>query len=193
MGNLASVYNAVATICERTLILEDPSQAQGCTHLILPGVGAFSDAMRGLTASGWVEALTTHAVTAQKPFLGICLGMQLLAENSTEYGLNNGLGWIAGTVTKLDNAGVRLPHIGWNDVETSTASGLFRGIGSGQDFYFVHSYALRPANETCVTGWCHHGERFAASLQTNNIFATQFHPEKSQRCGIMLLENFIRC
>lgn len=193
MGNVASVFNAVTAVCERALILEESSQAIGCTHLIVPGVGAFTDAMQRLAETGWVDAITYHAVTAQRPFLGICLGMQLLADTGTEHGSTTGLGWVAGTVTKLASTNVRLPHIGWNTVEISFGSNLFRDVGNSQDFYFVHSYAFRPADERCVTSWCHYGERFAASLQIDNIFATQFHPEKSQRYGLQLLSNFTRC
>lgn len=193
MGNLTSVSNAIVVVGGNAVILDSPGEMVECSHLILPGVGAFGDAMGRLTKDGWCEGMHRHAIVEQKPFLGICLGMQLLAETGTEHGTFKGLGWISGSVTKLDGKEVRVPHIGWNDVELTARSGLFSDVESGKDYYFVHSYAVRPTDDSCVTGWCHHGETFAASLQVNNIFATQFHPEKSQKNGLKLLENFIAC
>lgn len=193
MGNLTSVSNAVVAAGGTAEVIHAPSDIARCSHLILPGVGAFGDAMEKLGGNGWCEEMHRHTIEQQKPFLGICLGMQLLAETGTEHGTFEGLGWIPGTVTKLDGHGVRIPHIGWNDVELPETSGAFNNIESGQDFYFVHSYFVRPTDARCVTGWCHHGERFAASLQIDNIFATQFHPEKSQKNGLKILENFIAC
>lgn len=194
MGNLTSVQNAISAVGGSAVILDEPAGIDGISHIILPGVGAFGDAMANLEKFGWVEAMHRHAIEDQKPFFGICLGLQLLAETSTEHGSFRGLGWIAGHVTRLHGNGVRIPHVGWNDLEFASESpALFEGIASGQDFYFVHSYAIRPTDESCVTGWCHHGERFAASIQVGNIFATQFHPEKSQKAGLKLLENFIAC
>ena len=193
MGNLTSVGNAIVAVGGKAIILDSPNEITECSHLILPGVGAFGDAMRRLNDDGWREAMHQHAIEKEKPFLGICLGMQLLANTGTEHGSFEGLGWIPGRVTKLNANGVRIPHIGWNDVELTTTTGLFTNVESGQDYYFVHSYAIRLADDSCVTGWCQYGERFAASLQVDNIFATQFHPEKSQKNGLKLLENFITC
>lgn len=193
MGNLSSVRNAMLAIGQEGTVITSPKEVSKCTHLILPGVGAFGDAMRQLNSEGWCEAMHRHAILQQKPFLGICLGMQLLAETGTEHGSCKGLGWIPGCVTRLSGKNVRVPHIGWNNVEYTSTSELFNGLESGQDFYFVHSYAVRPCDESYVTGWCQHGERFAASLQVGNVFATQFHPEKSQKCGLKLLENFVAC
>lgn len=193
MGNITSVRNAVQAVGGEVIVFETPSDVCETSHLILPGVGAFGDVMANLTEFGWIDILQRHAVDQEKPFLGICLGMQLLAETGTEHGSFQGLGWIPGTVTRLAGNGVRIPHIGWNDVDLTEQTGLYEEVETGQDFYFVHSYAIRPEDESCVTGWCHHGERFAASLQHNNIYATQFHPEKSHRSGLKLLENFIGC
>jgi glutamine amidotransferase len=193
MGNLTSVRNAFVAVGSEALILASPTETEMCSHLILPGVGAFGDAMSRLCESGWIDVMHRHAMEKKKPFLGICLGMQLLAERGTEHGPFEGLGWIPGSVTKLDGNGVRIPHIGWNDIEFARTSEIFSTVESGQDFYFVHSYAFRPVDDRCVTSWCFHGERFAASLQIENIFATQFHPEKSQKNGLKLLKNFITC
>jgi glutamine amidotransferase len=171
-----------------------PQEIKNVSHLILPGVGAFGDAMGALRSGGWIEPLNEHAITHRKPFFGICLGMQLLAEKGTEHGDHPGLGWIPGTVTRLQGStDARVPHIGWNDVELVGTPHAYNGVETGTDFYFIHSYALRPADERCVTGWCHHGERFVASIQLGNIHATQFHPEKSQKRGLAILRNFIQC
>lgn len=194
MGNLRSVWNAIAAVGGNPKLIEAPSQVRSVSHVILPGVGAFGEAMGRLESGGWIDVLRTHALVETKPFLGICLGMQLLAETGTEHGACSGLGWIQGTATPLEPQDeARIPHIGWNDVEVVGQNDLFRDIESEKDFYFVHSYVLRPADPSVVTGWCQHGERFAASLQLNNIFATQFHPEKSQKNGLRLLKNFFQC
>ncbi len=193
-GNLTSVRNAIQAIGGNAQVIGDPANIDNISHLILPGVGAFGEAMERLHHSGWVSALHAHAMVRRRPLLGICLGMQLLMESGTEHGIHAGLGWIAGTVSKLTSTSdCRVPHIGWNDVELVTNSPLLVGLNTREDFYFVHSYAVRPTNESCVTGWCQQGERFAATLQQENLFATQFHPEKSQRAGLRLLENFLAC
>jgi glutamine amidotransferase len=193
-GNLTSVFNAIEMLGAEVRVIDKAGEVAGFSHLILPGVGAFGEAMADLKGAGWVEALHAHAIEAERPFLGICLGMQLIAENGTEHGDCEGLGWIPGAVTRLvGSEEARIPHIGWNDVEVVGEPPLYDGVETGKDFYFVHSYAFRPADEACVTGWCHHGGRFVASVQRGNIHATQFHPEKSQKPGLRILENFIKC
>jgi glutamine amidotransferase len=194
MGNLRSVWNAISAVGGNPHLIESPSQVPNASHVILPGVGAFGEAMRRLEGMGWIDALETHTLIHSRPFLGVCLGMQLLADTGTEHGTHSGLGWIPGTATLLDPQNKsQIPHVGWNGVEVVRGDGLFRGIESGKDFYFVHSYVLRPTDRSVVTSWCRHGEPFAASLHHNNIFATQFHPEKSQKNGLLLLENFCQC
>jgi glutamine amidotransferase len=193
-GNLNSVLNAIGSQGANGRIVNRPEDIKACSHIILPGVGAFGKAMEALRGGGWIKALEQHARVKGKPFLGICLGMQLLAQRGTEHGDHEGLGWVPGTVVRLESsAQARIPHIGWNGVEIVGSPMLFAGVESGRDYYFVHSYALRPDDESCVTGWCHHGERFAAAVQHDNIHATQFHPEKSQQCGLAILKNFIQC
>ena len=193
-GNLRSVLNAIEALGSPASVITRPDELRGHSHAILPGVGAFSQAMTALRQDGWVEALNRHAMEEKKPFLGICLGMQLIAERGMEHGEQEGLGWIKGTVSRLQGGqDVRIPHIGWNDVEITGKPLLYDGMETGGDFYFVHSYALRPDDEGCVTGWCDHGGRFVASIQSGNIHATQFHPEKSQKAGLHILKNFIRC
>lgn len=193
-GNLKSVFNAVETLGSHAHIISHPQELANYSHTILPGVGAFGEAMAALRQGGWIGALNQHAMVEKKPFMGICLGMQLIAEGGTEHGDHDGLGWIKGTVTRLEGSKeARIPHIGWNDVEIVGSPLLYDGIQTGSDFYFVHSYALQPADESCVTGWCHHGGKFVASVESGNIHATQFHPEKSQKTGLHILKNFIRC
>ncbi len=193
-GNLASVLNACISVGGQAQILHEPGEVAAVSHIILPGVGAFGEGMKLLQSNGWDAALHEHAIEKRRPFLGICLGMQLLAETGTEHGNHAGLGWIAGRVTKLAaRTDERIPHMGWNSVELAIQSRLFDRLPNHSHFYFVHSYAVQPLDQTCVTSWCDHGHRFAASLQVDNIFATQFHPEKSQRAGLRLLENFLAC
>jgi glutamine amidotransferase len=131
-------------------------------------------------------------VTRGKPLLGICLGMQLLATRSTEHGDHQGLGWIPGVVDRLpdDDPDVRIPHMGWNDVRFLRTGGLFRDLGESQTFYFVHSYALRPDDPALASGQCDYGTTFTTAIEHENLFATQFHPEKSQKTGLAVLHNF---
>ena len=127
-----------------------------------------------------------------KPFLGLCLGQQLLAATGTEHGAHLGLGWIAGSVDRLaPGAGLRIPQIGWNDVQFTPGSRMYAGLGESRNFYFVHSYVLLPQDASLVNGVCEHGQSFAASIESGNIWATQYHPEKSQKAGLAVLKNFL--
>ena len=193
MGNLTSVANAVTAVGGDAKVLNNPCEVQEISHLILPGVGAFGDAIAKLLKDGWVSELEKHALLDRKPFLGICLGMQLLASVGTEHGKFEGLGWIGGTVKRIGDTTLKVPHMGWNDVSFVKPSSLFNGISGNPDFYFVHSYAFWPDDYGVVTSWCDYGGRFAASLECGNIFATQFHPEKSQKNGLAVLRNFLSC
>ena len=194
MGNLRSVANAFESLGCRTTILSAPGELAAVDRIVLPGVGAFGDGMRNLRSGGWVAPLEEQVLQRGKPFLGLCLGMQLLASKGYEYGEWEGLGWIPGSVQRLTatDPSIRIPHIGWNTVEVVKPSGLFREAKGEQSFYFVHSYALHPKDAAVVSGYCEHGERFVACIERANIFATQFHPEKSQRCGLALLRSFLK-
>ncbi len=193
MGNLRSVANALAALDREPVVSADPAALQDADAVVLPGVGAFGDGMRQLRERGWVAALQRAVRGEGKPFLGICLGMQLLAARGTEHGEHAGLGWLDGVVTRLpdEDPAVRVPHIGWNDVEPAAGAALYAGFGQRPDFYFVHSYRFEPADDGVVTGWCDHGVRFAASVAQGNIHAVQFHPEKSQGPGMAVLRNFL--
>lgn len=194
MGNLRSVENACRHLGAEVRVLASPSELDGVSHVILPGVGAFGDGMRNLRQRGWVDPVR-QLLRQQRPFLGICLGMQLLAEKGREFGEHEGLGWIEGTVEQLQNTagmpGFRLPHIGWNGVELRPGSALAAVLPSRPCFYFVHSYVLVPRTDDAVVGWCEHGSRFPALLHHGTVLAAQFHPEKSQRHGLAVLKFFL--
>lgn len=194
MGNLQSVLNAFHAIGAAAEIVAEPAALDRFSHIVLPGVGAFGDGMRNLRERGWIPVMERLVLKEQRPFLGICLGMQLLATRGTEHGLHEGLGWIPGEVVRLNDQGgkFRIPHIGWDDVAPESARGVYRGaVEKGGVFYFVHSFHLRPEDPSVVDGWCDYGERFAASLARDRIWAVQYHPEKSQKVGLQVLRNFV--
>src|SRR6185503_14801409 len=141
-------------------------------RIVLPGVGAFIDGMNSLRAGGWIEPLAEEVIVRGKPFLGICLGMQVLATTGLEGGEYAGLNFIPGIVERIesDDPGIRVPHIGWNDVKLADSSGMYAGLGEQQAFYFVHSYLLRPDDPGIVNGICHHGMDFCASIVSGNIW-----------------------
>lgn len=193
MGNLGSVRRALEDLGASVLVAAQPDELGEAERIVLPGVGAFGEGMERLRAGGWVEALRHHAGSEAKPLLGICLGMQMLASASEENGLNSGLGFIPGIVRRLDSLGcsLRIPHVGWNDVTHTGPEKLFEGIPQSTDFYFVHSYALDAEDAADVTAQVTYDVRIVAAVQRNNIFGTQFHPEKSSRAGRQLLKTFL--
>ena len=159
-------------------------------------MGAFGDGIRQLRRRGFADALEEEVRQKGKPLLGICLGLQLLARVGYEQGELPGLGWIAGRVVRLESppepAALRIPHIGWNDVSLTRTSELFAGLRMPASFYFAHSYALVPDDWAVVSGVCEYGQAVVASLEAGNLYATQFHPEKSHRAGLAVLKNFVR-
>lgn len=192
MGNLFSVENALKRLGAEVKISNRKEDIQKADKLILPGVGAFPDGIKNLKKLGLVEVLEEEVVKNKKPFLGICLGMQLLATEGEEVKPTKGLGWIAGRVRRfqVDEEKFRVPHIGWNDLILKKENPLFKGIEQ-PTFYFVHSYHLVPEDSSAVAAVCDYGEDFVAAVQKENIFGVQFHPEKSQKSGLRVLENFI--
>ncbi len=189
MGNLRSVekgfeHAGVADIA----ITGDPGVVATADGIVLPGVGAFRDAAAHLRNGGLREVILAR-IGEGVPFLGICLGMQLLADVGLEDGEWEGLGVMGGTCERLPG-GVKVPHIGWNTVEYPRESPLFAGIPAGTAFYFVHSYHLKPADPSCIIGLTSHGIDFAAAVGAGNVYAVQFHPEKSSAAGLALLGNF---
>lgn len=192
MGNVMSVKNALEHIGNNmATIVSSPTEIELCDCLILPGVGAFRDAMKNLEERNLVNALTEHVVQKQKILLAICLGMQLLMEVSEEGGKNKGLGWINGRVRRftIDNS-YRVPHVGWNDIRFKETSSFFNGIAQESDFYFDHSYHVE-CDDSHVIATCDYGYKFAVAIQKENVVGVQFHPEKSHYDGLLLLRNFL--
>jgi imidazole glycerol-phosphate synthase subunit HisH len=194
MGNLLSVYNAVEMVGGEATICRTPEALKDVDRIILPGVGAFRDCIANLRQQGFVEALEEEVLGAGKPFFGICLGMQALARRSYEGGVYEGLGWIEGDVVRLEpgDAALRVPQVGWNDLDYHRTSPMFARLPPVPDFYFVHSYYLKCDHDAQVEATCDYGGPVTAAVHKDNIFATQFHPEKSQDHGLTMLENFMR-
>ncbi len=191
MGNRRSVEKALAHVGARVSVTHDHDELDACDGLVLPGVGAFPKAMRNLRELGLTELILAR-VEEGTPLLGICLGMQLLFDGSEELGATPGLGLIAGEVTRLQAGGLRIPHIGWNEVRFERPSPLLAGLPDrGCPFYHVHSYAARPADQDTIVGTCEYGERFVTSVARGSVFGVQFHPEKSSLNGLRMLDSFV--
>ncbi len=187
-GNLRSVQKAFERLGEPARITDDPQVVAESERVVLPGVGAFGDAMRALRDRGLVDPLVAH-VRAEKPFFGICMGLQLLFETGLEGGRHAGLGLLPGEVVRFERpAGVKVPHMGWNTVRWRADA-----PAAGHDgwFYFVHSYHARPADESVVAAVTDYSGEFCSAVSQGRLFATQFHPEKSQAAGLRLLESFL--
>jgi glutamine amidotransferase len=189
MGNLRSVEKAFAKVGAEAARVTDPEAARDVSGLILPGVGAFPEAMARIRAKGFDELISERAA-AGVPVLGICLGMQLIFDSSTELGGAEGLGLLEGEVTDLDAQGRKVPHMGWSPVRWTFESELVDGLDAEEPFYFVHSLASRPAEDASMLGTAEYGERFCAVVARDNVFGVQFHPEKSSAAGLRLLANF---
>jgi glutamine amidotransferase len=196
-GNLASAAKALARAANgknEIVTTADPQVVKEAERIVLPGVGAFADCMKGLSSvPGMVEALREKVVQDGAPFLGICVGMQLLATVGVEFGRHAGLGWIAGEVVKIapSDPALKIPHMGWNELKILSKHHLLKGIESGAHAYFVHSFELKPALPEDLVATTDYGGPLTAMVGNENIAGTQFHPEKSQATGIRLLENFL--
>lgn len=194
MGNLRSVMNAFCAIGEESRLISDPGTLGEADAIVLPGVGAFAEGMARLEQRGMREVLERAVRHEGKPFLGLCLGMQLMATESIEHGSHAGLDWISGSVHRLpessDGAPFRVPHVGWNDLEVIRRDCLLRDVSTNPTFYYVHSYYLDAGDPEVVSAYTTHGVRFAAVVEHENLFGTQFHPEKSQVDGLALLRSF---
>ena len=193
MGNLASVQNAFAKLGKETVVESDPSKFKNYDKLILPGVGAYGDAMEHLRERNMIPALKEYA-NSGKYMLGICLGMQLLFESSEEFGKHKGLGIIKGDVKAFDSSKfsepLKVPHMGWNRMFT-TKHPLFKGLDENHYLYFVHTYHVTCSDESDIIGRTNYGYEFTSAVAHGNIFGIQPHPEKSHENGLKILENFI--
>lgn len=203
-GNLHSAAKALERASresganEQIVVTSDPDTVRRADRVVLPGVGAFADCKAGLDAvPGMIDAMTEAARAKARPFLGICVGMQLLAERGLEHGTHRGLGWIEGVVDRIapSDTALKIPHMGWNTLMPRRGHKLFDGVTlgpSGLHAYFVHSYQLAPANKDDLVADTEYGGAITAVVARDNIAGTQFHPEKSQRLGLALLANFLR-
>lgn len=192
LGNLRSVAGAVERLGHEAKIANSTDELSRAKKLILPGVGAFGDGMKNLRQLGLVDLLNRLVLEEGKPVLGICLGFQLMARQSSEFGRHEGLGWIDSSVVKIDTKGnLRLPHVGWNDLFQRKQSVLFDGVPDDALFYYVHSFHVKCKDKDIIIGECEYGICFTAAVEQGNIFATQFHPEKSQQWGLRVLQNFL--
>ncbi len=190
MGNLRSVQKGFQRTGHKTTITNNPVILASAAKVVLPGVGAFRDAIAALQGRNLVEPILS-TITAGKPFLGICLGLQLLFERSFEDGEYRGLGVIPGDVVRFDlSPNFKVPHMGWNQVIFKRRPPIFAGIGEGAYFYFVHSYYVRPRDAAVIATETDYSQPFCSSIWQGNLFATQFHPEKSQDVGLRVLKNF---
>ncbi|MEX2650562.1 MAG: imidazole glycerol phosphate synthase subunit HisH [Alphaproteobacteria bacterium] len=193
LGNLASVASAVAHLGHEPMVTAEPDAVARAERVILPGVGAFGDGMARLRQRGLIAALERVAIERGRPLLGICLGGQLLATESEEFGHHEGLGWLPARVVRLtpNDPTMRVPHVGWNEVRQVAPCPLFEGIADGALFYHMHGYRLEAAEDSIVVGETDYGGGFPSVVRRCNLYATQFHPEKSQRAGLALLANFL--
>jgi glutamine amidotransferase len=197
MGNLRSVHKALERVGYDAQVTADPQEVLDASKIILPGVGAFRDCMRNLEEFHLLEPII-RSIEAGKPFLGICLGLQLLFEESDEFGTHQGMGVLPGRVKRFPdeiqdpktNQPYPIPHMGWNTIEITKDTPLFAGIENDSFFYFVHSYYAIPQDPKDIAAITPYGIEFACAVQRDNIYAVQFHPEKSQAVGLQLLRNF---
>ena len=190
MGNLRSVQKGFEKIGAHAIVSREIHAVEQADRLVLPGVGAFGECMRNLEAFGLVEPVKNF-VRSGRPFLGICLGLQLLFEESEEVGRHLGFGIIGGKVRAFDRSmGLKIPHMGWNQIRMKKQSPLLDGVPDGAYFYFVHSYYVDPADSSDILTETDYGITFTSAVSRDNVFAVQFHPEKSQEHGLRLLKNF---
>ena len=188
-GNVGSVNNLIKFLNYECIISNDPNEIDNSTHIILPGVGAFGAAMQKVKEKIPIKKLENEILNKKKPFLGICVGMQLMATTGEEFGKFKGLGWIEGKVKKMKSK--ILPHIGWNDIIIKKDSKIFSGLDEHKDFYFVHSFHFDLSNKNLAVAETKYEETFCSIFQKENIIGVQFHPEKSQKTGQILIKNFL--
>jgi imidazole glycerol-phosphate synthase subunit HisH len=189
MGNLRSVHKALEKLGNEAQLVSTAREIGAAERLIVPGVGAFGDAMKGLAARGLIEPIRAYARTG-RPVLGICLGMQIMFEESEEDPGVEGLGIVPGNVVRFRTRELKVPHMGWNSLEVSAGSRLLAGLDQAPHVYFVHSYFVAPRRAAVAAATTEYGGKFVAAIESGNIMGTQFHPEKSQDTGLRILTNF---
>ena len=190
LSNISSIRNAIDSLKFRTFLIEEPDQVSKAEKILLPGVGSFNEAMKRLKESGLDKALK-EAASKDVPIMGICLGMQLLADKGNEGGETEGLGLIPGKVKRMNDDAIKLPHMGWNNLKLEQSNNVLSQAFDGIDYYFIHSYEFVADNDENVLATVDHGNQVTAVISKDNVFGCQFHPEKSQRAGLELLKSFI--
>lgn len=191
VGNISSIQNAMSELGSNSSVINEPSELLLYEKIILPGVGAFGDAIKSIKTRGFLGPLNAYYRSGRN-VLGICLGMQLMCKSSEEDGFHTGLGWLDAEVKKLEISNdAKIPHIGWNDIKISKKHKLMDNIQDGTDFYFVHSYRVCCNNKCDELTKSYHGLDFTSAIQIENLYGVQFHPEKSQDKGLYLLKNFL--
>jgi glutamine amidotransferase len=191
-GNVQSVFNIFRSVHDQVKVSNDAEDINAATHIVLPGVGAFAASMSKIMALSSLEVLKDNVLNQGKPYLGICVGMQVLADQGMEHGLSKGLGWIPGVVKKINAPDLHLPHVGWNNFSWCLKDHpLLKGIGLSMDFYYVHSFQFENAVPSDCAAKCNYGMEFTSVISRGNIHGVQFHPEKSQKAGKKLIENFL--
>ena len=190
MGNLRSVAKALERVGLENRVSSKPQDIENSSAIVVPGVGAFGDAIRHLDERGLLEPIV-KSIERGKAYLGICLGLQILFDKGFEFGEHNGLGILRGKVIRFEKKeGFKIPHMGWNQIWKNKREGLFSNIKNGEYFYFVHSFYVKPKDNNIVASTTDYSVEFVSSVQKDNIWAVQFHPEKSQKVGLKLLQNF---
>jgi glutamine amidotransferase len=195
MANLRSVQKAFAEVGCAAEIIDQPEQIEHADHVVLPGVGAFCDAIATLREKNFAEPIVNH-IKKDKPLLGICLGLQMLFDVGYEDGEHKGLGIVAGKCVRFDvdeTLHLKVPHMGWNQLNMRSPSPLFAGLPANAGVYFVHGYHVVPEDESIIATTTNYGRPFVSSIRRGNLMATQFHPEKSQKVGLQILANFAKC
>jgi imidazole glycerol-phosphate synthase subunit HisH len=190
-GNVRSVFNLFSSVTHEVKISNDEQDILAASHLVLPGVGAFATAMQRIQDNLPIKLIKSLVIDHKKPFLGICVGMQVLATRGFEFGESSGLNFIPGEVTALQAPGYPLPHVGWNDLQAKGDDPLLDGINDKSDFYFVHKYVFCPQDHSVIVATTNYGNDFCSIIRKENIVGVQFHPEKSQQKGKKLAMNFL--
>ena len=192
-SNLGSIYQAIDKLGFNAEIISNPKSLNGVDKIVLPGVGSFSQASFELKSNGWFDEIKEHVLSRKKSILGICLGMQMFASMGEEGNESEGLDFLEGKVKHLRSIGCEgpIPHVGWNDAQIRKGDYLFKDVPNGIDFYFFHSYCFVQNNDNCISSITSYDKEFVASVEYENIFGTQFHPEKSSKENIKILKNFL--